>query len=832
MEIDKAVGNQLRKSDKDFSSHTKESILMIGSIQSQGVLLVLQEPELKILQVSNNTFEYLGYHPEKLLQKNLDILFRPAQIENLNNYLSQVDLQTINPIKLSLKVAGKFVLFDGILHRSDGKLVLELEPTSSKTVVTFIDFYYLIKLGITKLNRARNIKGLCEIAASEIHKLTKFDRVMVYKFDSDGSGEVVAESKNIQLNSFLGLHFPSWDIPQTTKEIAIKNKLRLIADINAPPVPIIPADHPLDGTPLNLSLSVLRSSPECHRNYLKNMGVTSSLVMSLIKEEKLWGVIACHNYTPKLVSYEVRAACEFFAQSMSLELSNKDKNEDYDYKIKLKSIQSELLSFMSQEESFVEGLIKYKPNLLDLVNATGAVIYLGEDWNFIGKTPSREEVESLIIWLEQRNHFENFFYTDSLANLEPKNAIIKDVASGVLGIRISKEPTKYILWFREEKLQTVNWAGQPEQEFKIDENGQLISCPRKSFADWEETVRFKSLAWKPCEIEAALNLKKSITKIILRTAEELAQLNKALRDAETREREKANKLAGTLKELQYAQAQLIQSEKMSSLGQLVAGIAHEINNPISFIHGNLRYADEYARKLLSLVNLYNRYYPQPEREITEKIEEMDWGFLAKDLPKLIDSMKIGTNRIQDIVKSLRNFSRIDEIEKKPVDIHNGIDSTLLILGHRLKSSPERPEIIVEKNYGHFPEILCNLGQLNQVFMNILANSLDALEEQNQGRSYQEIESEPNIIKIITKQKNDFVLICISDNGPGIPQEIQSRIFDPFFTTKPVGKGTGLGLSISYQIIVEKHQGKLSSFSSPQKGTEFTIEIPLQLTSKS
>ncbi len=832
MKIDRATGNQLRKSEKDFSNHTKESILMIGSIQSQGVLLVLQEPELKILQVSNNTFEYLGYYPEKLLQKNLDIIFRPSQIENLNNYLSQVDLQSINPIKLSLKVAGKFVLFDGILHRSDGKLVLELEPTSSRTVVTFIDFYYSIKLGITKLNRAKNIQELCNIAALEIHKLTKFDRVMVYKLDSDGSGEVVAESKNRQLNSFLGLHFPSWDMPQTTREIAVKNKLRLIANIESSPVPIVPEFHPIDKNPLNLSLSVLRSSPECHITYLKNMGVVSSLTISLVEEEKLWGIIACHNYTPKLVSYEIRAACEFFAQSMSLELTNKDQNEDYDYKIKLKSIQSELISFMSQEDDFVEGLVKYEPNLLELVNATGAVICLGENCTFIGKTPNREEIRDLVTWLEKNNYLEPVFSTDSLAKLEPKTAKIKDVASGMLGVKISKTQRNYIFWFRAEQLQTVNWAGKPQQEFKVDKNGQLIACPRKSFADWEETVRLKSLPWKSCEIEAALNLKKSITKIILRAAEELAQLNQALRDSEEKERDKANKLEGTLKELQYTQAQLIQSEKMSSLGQLVAGIAHEINNPISFIHGNLRYADEYARNLLSLVNLYNRYYPTPEKEIKEKVEEMDWEFLAKDLPKLIDSMKIGTNRIQDIVKSLRNFSRIDEVEKKPVDIHNGIDSTLLILGHRLKSSPERPEIIVEKNYGHFPEVICNLGQLNQVFMNILANSLDALEEQNQGRSYQEIENEPNIINIVTKQKNDFALICISDNGPGIPQDIQSRIFDPFFTTKPVGKGTGLGLSISYQIIVEKHQGKLSCCSSSQKGTEFTIEIPLKFIPES
>ncbi|MGC1247044.1 MAG: ATP-binding protein, partial [Spirulinaceae cyanobacterium] len=651
--------------------------------------------------------------------------------------------------------------------------------------------------------------------------------VMVYRFDNDGSGEVIAESRNKQLNSFLGLHFPAWEIPQISQDIAVKNKLRLIANVNSLPIPIIPEYHPLDEAPLDLSLSVLRSTPECHRNYLENMGVASSLTISLVKEQKLWGIIACHNYLPKSVSYEVRAACEFFGQSMSLELTNKEQNEDYDYKIKLKSIQAELLAFMSQETNFVEGLIKYQPNLLDLVSATGAVILLGENCTFVGQTPSREEVRDLVTWLEKNNHFDKVFHTDSFARLEPKTLTIKSIASGMLAVAISRTQKKYILWFRSEQLQTVNWAGKPEQEFKIDQQGQLISCPRKSFADWEETVKLKSLPWKSCEIEAALTLKKSIIKIVLRTADELAQLNKALSHSETRERDKANKLEGTLKELQYTQAQLVQNEKMSSLGQLVAGIAHEINNPVSFIYGNLAHADEYARNLLSLVNLYNRYYPIPEAEIQQKIEEIDWEFLAKDLPKLIDSMKLGTNRIRDIVQSLRNFSRTDEAERKPVDIHNGIDSTLLILSNRIKARAECPQIIINKSYGDFPHVECNLGQLNQVFMNILANSIDALEEHNQGRSYQDIEAAPNIITIVTKQEDASVVISISDNGLGIPEKVQSRIFDPFFTTKPVGKGTGLGLSISYQIIVDKHKGKLNCYSLPQKGTEFIIEIPVK-----
>ena len=300
----------------------------------------------------------------------------------------------------------------------------------------------------------------------------------------------------------------------------------------------------------------------------------------------------------------------------------------------------------------------------------------------------------------------------------------------------------------------------------------------------------------------------------------------ALKQSEGQYRSQAAKLEKAVRELHQTQTQLIQTEKISSLGQLVAGVAHEINNPINFIYGNITHATEYATDLLGLLHLYQEKYPNPVPEIVEAAADLDIDFLMEDFTKILESMKLGADRIRDLVVSLRNFSRLDESQMKLVDIHEGIESTLLILQHRLKGNPLRPAIEIIKEYGNFPKVECYVGQLNQVFMNLLGNAIDALEDYNRKRSSKEIYANPNRIRISTSANSHTLTIRIADNGVGINQEVIGKLFDPFFTTKPVGKGTGLGLSISYQIIVEKHRGKLQCISAPGEGAEFVIEIPL------
>ncbi len=316
----------------------------------------------------------------------------------------------------------------------------------------------------------------------------------------------------------------------------------------------------------------------------------------------------------------------------------------------------------------------------------------------------------------------------------------------------------------------------------------------------------------------------SMSTQLIGLIESLEQKADELTKSRSIARDKASTLEETLQQLHQTQNQLIHQEKMSALGQMVAGVAHEINNPVSFIYGNLPHVAKYIDDLLSLLKLYETHYPNPDIEILEQTDILDIDFVKEDLERTLISMNTGVERIREIVLSLRNFSRMDEAEYKSVDIHEGLESTLMILQHRLKAQPERPEIIVVLDFDDLPAVECYAGQLNQVFMNIIASSIDALDsEMRKSSTFQKIPE----ITICTKTLAQHISISIADNGTGIPASVKGHIFDPFFTTKPVGKGTGMGLAISYQLVTERHDGRIECFSEAGVGTKFVIEIPIQ-----
>ncbi len=482
---------------------------------------------------------------------------------------------------------------------------------------------------------------------------------MVYQFDNQCNGAVIAESKTKSLEPFLGLHYPAYDIPEQARKLYCLNWLRLITDVDYKAVEIVPTCNPVTNRPLDLSSSVLRSVSPCHIEYLHNMGVTASMSISLVKDGKLWGLIACHHQSPKRIPYEVRTACEFLGQVMSLELLTKEGNEDYEYRIEQKSIQAKLIEYLSLSDNFISGVIKYKPNLIDLVRAQGAAVCFGGDYIVVGETPSIEEIKHLIEWLGNKFQ-DDCFYTDSLPSIYQQAESFKNVASGLLAVSISKAQKNCILWFRPEVIQTVDWGGNPNKNIEV-ENGELRLHPRKSFELWKQTVRLKSLPWKKCEIDAAIEFRNAIISIVLRKAEELAKIN----------------------------VELAQSN--SELDAFAYIASHDLKEPLRGIHN-------YSCFLLE-----------------DYVDKLDENAVSK-LKTLIRL----TQRMEDLIDSLLHFSQVGRVDLsvEETDLNLLVNRILEILSVRIEET--KVDIRIPRP---LPTIRCDRVRVGEVFNNLIANAI-------------------------------------------------------------------------------------------------------------
>lgn len=641
----------------DLTNCDREPIHIPGLIQPHGVLLVLQDPSLKIIQVSSNTYDMIGRQPEELLGKPLSTLLDTEQIEQIRQCLTK-DLESINPIDLSIQLEQS-LHFDGIVHCIDAVIMLELEPKSAKGKTDFLDFYHQVRGAITRIQTAPTLLEMCQVVVREIRRITGFDRVMIYQFDPEGAGSVVAEDTGLE-TPYLGLHYPPSDIPKQARQLYTLNWLRLIPDATYQPVPLIPEHNPVTNQPLDLSLAVLRSVSPIHLEYLHNMGVTASMSISLTQNRQLWGLISCHDSWPKYVPYNIRTACEFIGQVMSVELANKAASEDSDYKMQLKSLQTQFVDALSQADHFLDGIGQLDTELLSLVNATGAVVCSGNRLIQIGETPSVEEVQALLDWIKSQLQ-ESVFATRSLSKHYPAAESFRAIASGVLALEISRVHHNYIVWFRPEVIQTVNWGGNPNKPVEVESDGSLRLTPRQSFALWQETLRGCSLPWKPCELEAVVELRSLLVGVVLRQADELALMNFELQRS---------------------------NEELDSFAYIAS---HDLKEPLRGIHN-------YANFLM---------------------EDYAEALRGDGVEKLQTLVRL-TQRMEDLINSLLHFSRLGRAEliRQTVNLNEVVQQAIATL------TISRPQSDIEFRIPQpLPSIECDRAQVNELFTNLISNAI-------------------------------------------------------------------------------------------------------------
>jgi light-regulated signal transduction histidine kinase (bacteriophytochrome)/ActR/RegA family two-component response regulator len=519
----------------DVTNCDREPIHIPGAILPHGAMLVLDADTLEVLQAAGDTSRLLGVPLEELLGQSVIALFRPDQIENLRGLAAALDL--VKPRHL-LDPQMRVIInqpLDASLHRSAGLLVLEFEAADPSDRFA-ADPLAGVQEMVRGFDESPSLKALCQLAAERVRNVARYDRVLVYRFMHDGSGWVIAESREPHLEPFLDLHYPAADIPQQARALYVKNWLRLITQVDYDAAPLIPAANPRTGEPLDMSQAILRNVSPIHREYLRNMGIDASMSISIIRGGKLWGLIACHHYSQRILPQHLRAICELFGSMFSLQLEAREKGEQFDERLASRMVLQNLMLNLASADDYAVGLTKESPNLLDYIHCGppsaddtrqgGVAVSVKGQLTFLGTTPSQSQILSLVEWLDAHvPKNDGIFSTDRLGEVWPPSAAFADVASGVLVISVSQELSDFIIWFRPELVGTSNWAGEPTKLIANGPNGDRLS-PRKSFEMWKETVRGRSLPWTSADLDAAFDLRVSLLHVVLRRINTAAQERK------------------------------------------------------------------------------------------------------------------------------------------------------------------------------------------------------------------------------------------------------------------------------------------------------------------
>lgn len=654
----------------DLTTCEREPIHIPGRIQPHGVLLALEEPTLTIRQLSQNSFSHLGLPPEQLLNQPFDCLLAPSECAAIKESLRNSTTGAPNFLPLALSIQGQRRHFDAIIHRHDGLLIVELENSrpieiNEKPHTNAEDLYLgMMRRVMAHLQAANTLHEACIVLVQEVRSFTGFDRVMIYKFHEDDHGEVIAEAMASGQEAFLGLHYPASDIPPQARRLYTLNWLRAIIDAHYTPVDLVPTLNPLTNAPLDLSYSVLRSVSPVHLQYMHNMGVASSMSISLLHDGRLWGLIACHHRTPKYLPYQVRLTCELLGVMMSVQLVMKEFTEDAIDERHRHQVNTRLLHAVV-EDGLIEGLTADTQDFLALTDAEGAAILFDNNCKLVGQTPTLAEVKALVSWLQQQATEDApatpIFFTDSLPTLYPPALAYKAQACGLLAITLAKAQGDYILFFRPEVLQTINWSGNPHKPVEAGENGVAILTPRKSFALWQEMVDGKALPWKPSQRALALELRSALIVFIIERAQQMAQINQELQ------------------------------RRNNELDAFAYVASHDLKEPLRGINSYAYYLNE-------------NYQAKLDDEAKSRLQGL---------------MRL-TKRMDDLLDSLLHFSRVGrtEMQTEAVDLNEVLAEALEMINARREETGGIIRIAQT-----LPTVHCDRVRVREVFTNLLSNGL-------------------------------------------------------------------------------------------------------------
>ena len=776
----------------DLTNCDREPIHIPGAIQPHGILLGVRESDRCIVQASANATSWLE-RSDSVVGSTVSAVLGPSANDSIWKAVGKND----GRITVAIDVGEKS--FDATLHRSDGLTIIELEPLSDTSRFAPDAFRDIIRDTLSSIERATTMKDLAGEIAGQMRQLTGFDRVWVYRFHEDWHGEIIGESMREGIEPWLGLHYPASDIPAQARALFLKNWLRVIPDIGFKPVPLEPVDNPETGEPLDLGNSVLRSVSPIHIQYLTNMGVKASLVISLIHRGVLWGLISGHHYSgPKQVSLATRTLCEFLAQALSLQVGMAEKVEDRERALETRTVEARLRERLAENDGYQRSLTQGTPTLLDLTHATGASVCDVDDCTCVGKTPPMHDIGKLVAWL--KNQDTDVFHTTMLSKHYPPAEEWKSYASGLLAVALSPKRPHYILWFRPELKQTIRWAGDPNKPASMSDGDVSRLSPRGSFALWEEERRGISAEWEPVEIQAAADLRRTLLDLLLKKAEEIAIMNAELETANENLAETVIELETQTEELirqrEYRESAL-ESERIAreeaeranrAKADFLAMMSHELRTPLNAIGG-------YAQML--------------EMGVRGPVSDAQ----TSDLQRI----QVSQRHLLGLINNILNFAKLEAgqvpFEMMDFNVNASIAELESLVLPQLKArniTLEIPQRQADYVVRADPE------KVRQILLNLLSNAI-------------KFTSDGGRVTITTRREGDRIVIDVADTGRGIPEDRLSSIFEPFVQVdRYVGarssEGIGLGLAISRDL-ARHMKGELSATSEVGKGSTFKLELP-------